>query len=131
MRCPVSSSVNDESGISGTFGEGFIHLMLGTDDQLYDPADGKWIVRSPGLTRVLEYYEAMTTAGVLPVEPLLNPELVAPPVMTRTVGRNAMVTMFTTFAAGQSAFSGIVVLYHSGGCGRCTGRRIIGTLRNW
>ena len=27
-------------------------------------------------------------------------------VMTRTVGRNAMVTMFTSFAAGQSAFSG-------------------------
>ena len=42
-----------------------------------------------------------------------------------------MVTMFTSFAAGQSAFSGIVVPYHSGGCGRCTGRRIIGTLRNW
>ena len=58
----------------GTFGEGFIHLMLGTDDQLYDPENGKWIVRSPGLTRVLQYYEEMTTAEVLPVEALLNPE---------------------------------------------------------
>lgn len=56
----------------GTFGEGFIHLMLGTDSPLY--ADGKWVVRSPGLTRVLSFYEEMTTTGVLPVAPLLNPE---------------------------------------------------------
>ena len=47
------------------------------------------------------------------------------------MGRNAMVTMFTSFAAGQSAFSGIVIPYQSGGCGRCRGRKIIGTLRNW
>src|SRR5262249_50343584 len=35
--------------------------------------------------------------------------------MTRTVGRSAMLTTFTSFAAGQSAFSGIVIPYHSGG----------------
>jgi multiple sugar transport system substrate-binding protein len=56
----------------GTFGEGFIHLMLGTDSPLYE--DGKWVVRSPGLTAVLNYYEDMTKTGVLPVDPLLNPE---------------------------------------------------------
>ncbi len=58
----------------GTFFEGFIHLMLGTESPLYDDADRKWVVRSPGLSRVLTFYEEMTTSGVLPVEPLLNPE---------------------------------------------------------
>ena len=58
----------------GTFGEGFIHLMLRTDSPLYDDTDQKWVVRSPGLTQVLSFYEDMTKAGVLPVEPLLNPE---------------------------------------------------------
>jgi multiple sugar transport system substrate-binding protein len=58
----------------GTFFEGFIHLMLGTDSPLYDPEDRKWVVSSPGLTEVLNFYEDMTEAGVLPVDPLLNPE---------------------------------------------------------
>ena len=58
----------------GTFFEGFIHLMLGTTSPLYDESDRKWVVRSPGLTQVLTFYEQMTQAGVLPVEPLLNPE---------------------------------------------------------
>ena len=58
----------------GTFFEGFIHLMLGTDSSLYDPEESKWIVASPGLTDVLTYYEALTEAGVMPVDPLLNPE---------------------------------------------------------
>jgi multiple sugar transport system substrate-binding protein len=56
----------------GTFGEGFIHLMLGTDSPLYQ--DGKWVVRSPGLTQVLGFYEQMVTSGVMPIQPLLNPE---------------------------------------------------------
>ena len=56
----------------GTFFEGFIHLMLGTGSPLYE--DGKWVVRSPGLTATLGYYEDMTEAGVMPVDPLLNPE---------------------------------------------------------
>ena len=58
----------------GTFFEGFIHLMLGTTSSLYDEADRKWVVRSPGIGQVLSFYEEMTKAGVLPVEPLLNPE---------------------------------------------------------
>jgi multiple sugar transport system substrate-binding protein len=56
----------------GTFFEGFIHLMLGTGSPLYE--DGKWVVRSPGLTATLGYYEDMADAGVMPVDPLLNPE---------------------------------------------------------
>jgi multiple sugar transport system substrate-binding protein len=58
----------------GTFGEGFIHLMLGTGSQLYDTQQKKWIVRSPGLTATLKFYEQLTTEGLLPVQPLLNPE---------------------------------------------------------
>jgi multiple sugar transport system substrate-binding protein len=58
----------------GTFFEGFIHLMLGTDSALYNAEEQKWIVRSPGLTEVLNFYQDMTEAGVLPVDHLLNPE---------------------------------------------------------
>ncbi|MDQ3784745.1 MAG: extracellular solute-binding protein [Actinomycetota bacterium] len=58
----------------GTFFEGFIHLMLGTGSPLYDAEESKWIVESPGLTDVLTYYEELTAAGVMPVDPLLNPE---------------------------------------------------------
>jgi multiple sugar transport system substrate-binding protein len=58
----------------GTFGEGFIHLMLGTGSQLYDPQQKKWVVRSPGLTATLKFYEQLTKEGLLPVQPLLNPE---------------------------------------------------------
>jgi multiple sugar transport system substrate-binding protein len=58
----------------GTFGEGFIHLMLGTGSQLYDTQQKKWVVRSPGLTATLKFYEQLTTEGLLPVQPLLNPE---------------------------------------------------------
>jgi len=58
----------------GTFGEGFIHLMLGTGSQLYDADQKKWVVRSPGLTSTLKFYEQLTTEGLLPVQPLLNPE---------------------------------------------------------
>jgi multiple sugar transport system substrate-binding protein len=58
----------------GTFGEGFIHLMLGTSSQLYDTQQKKWVVRSPGLTATLKFYEQLTTEGLLPVQPLLNPE---------------------------------------------------------
>jgi multiple sugar transport system substrate-binding protein len=58
----------------GTFGEGFIHLMLGTGSQLYDTQQKKWVVRSPGLTATLKFYEQLATEDLLPVQPLLNPE---------------------------------------------------------
>lgn len=74
----------------GTFFEGFIHLMLATKSPLYDYDQQKWIVRSPGLRQVLDYYEAMTTAGVLPVDQLLNPEPWVP-------------TKYEAFPAGELA----------------------------
>ncbi len=58
----------------GTFDEGFIHLMLGTNSPLYDTSDGKWVVRSPGLLSVFNYYEALAKADLLPVDALVNPE---------------------------------------------------------
>jgi multiple sugar transport system substrate-binding protein len=58
----------------GTFGEGFIHLMLGTGSQLYDIQQKKWVVRSPGLTATLQFYEQLAKEDLLPVQPLLNPE---------------------------------------------------------
>jgi multiple sugar transport system substrate-binding protein len=58
----------------GTFGEGFIHLMLGTGSQLYDTQQKKWVVRSPGLTATLQFYEQLAKEDLLPVQPLLNPE---------------------------------------------------------
>ena len=39
--------------------------------------------------------------------------------------------MLTLFSAGQAALLGSVTPYHSGGCGFCTGLRIIGSLSNW
>lgn len=58
----------------GTFEEGFIHLMLGTSSPLYDTTTSKWVVQSPGLTDVFNFYQSMTKTGVLPVQALLNPE---------------------------------------------------------
>jgi multiple sugar transport system substrate-binding protein len=48
--------------------------MLGTGSPLYDTDQKKWVVRSPGLTSTLKFYEQLTNEGLLPVQPLLNPE---------------------------------------------------------
>lgn len=74
----------------GTFDEGFTHLMLGTDSPLYDAADGKWIVKSPGLTSVFKFYETLTKDKLLPTEALLNPEPWVP-------------TKYTAFPKGELA----------------------------
>jgi multiple sugar transport system substrate-binding protein len=58
----------------GSFGEGFINLMLGTGSSLYDGSSKKWVVRSPGITRSFGFYVDLTKSGVLDVPPLLNPE---------------------------------------------------------
>jgi multiple sugar transport system substrate-binding protein len=58
----------------GTFGEGFVNVLLGTNSPLYDTKSKKWVVRSSGLTRVLGFYLDLTKTGVLDIEPLLNPE---------------------------------------------------------
>lgn len=62
----------------GTLGEGFVPLMMGTGDPLYDWEAGKWIVRSPGLLRVFKFYETVTKEGLMPIQPLLVAEPWAP-----------------------------------------------------
>jgi multiple sugar transport system substrate-binding protein len=56
----------------GTFDEGFINLLLGTDSQLYDASTDRWVVRSPGIDAVFGMYETLTREGLLPVAPLLE-----------------------------------------------------------
>ena len=59
----------------GTWEEGFRHVWLGfaESNQIYDPADGKWIVRSDGLLSALQVYETLASNGWLTVEALLSP----------------------------------------------------------
>jgi len=58
----------------GTFGEGFLNVMLGTGSTLYDSEAEKWVIQSPGLTQTFELYDELTKNKLLPVEALLNPE---------------------------------------------------------
>jgi multiple sugar transport system substrate-binding protein len=77
---------------AGSYAEGFINLMLGTDSKLYNTASKKWIVRSPGIEQSLGFYVDMTKSGVLDIPPLLNPEPWVP-------------TKYKAFAKGQLAVS--------------------------
>ena len=58
----------------GTFGEGFLNVMLGTGSTLYNSEAEKWVIQSPGLTQTFELYDELTTKKLLPVEALLKPE---------------------------------------------------------
>ena len=58
----------------GTFGEGFLNVMLGTSSKLYNTDTKKWVVKSPGLTSTFTHYADLTKAKLLPVSALLNPE---------------------------------------------------------
>jgi len=58
----------------GTFGEGFLNVMLGSGSKMYNDETKKWIVKSPGLTQTFTLYDELTKANLLPVEALLNPE---------------------------------------------------------
>jgi multiple sugar transport system substrate-binding protein len=58
----------------GTFGEGFLNVMLGTGSSLYNTDSKKWIIESPGLTETFNLYAELTKDKLLPVEALLNPE---------------------------------------------------------
>ena len=58
----------------GTFGEGFLNVMLGTGSTLYNQDTKKWVVESPGLTQTFALYDELTKNKLLPVEALLNPE---------------------------------------------------------
>ncbi len=59
----------------GTWEEGFRHVWLGyaESNQIYDPADGKWVVKSEGLLKALQVYETLAKNKWLTVESLLSP----------------------------------------------------------
>ncbi|MEZ4670664.1 MAG: extracellular solute-binding protein [Anaerolineae bacterium] len=59
----------------GTWEEGFRHVWLGyaESNQIYDPADGKWVVKSDGLLKALQVYETLAKNKWLTVEALLSP----------------------------------------------------------
>jgi multiple sugar transport system substrate-binding protein len=68
-------SINYPAGTQwggGSFDEGFMHVMLGTASPMLE--NGKWVVKSPGLTKAFEFYAALAKAGLLPVKGLETPE---------------------------------------------------------
>ena len=59
----------------GTWEEGFRHVWLGYAEskQIFDPADGKWVVKSDGLLKALKVYETLAKNKWLTVQALLSP----------------------------------------------------------
>jgi len=57
----------------GTFGEGFLNVLLGANGKIYDTETGKWVVKSAGLTDTFNVYAALFKSKLLPVQALLNP----------------------------------------------------------
>jgi multiple sugar transport system substrate-binding protein len=59
----------------GTWEEGFRHVWLGfaESNQIYDPSDKKWVVKSDGLLKALQVYETLATKKWLTVDSLLSP----------------------------------------------------------
>jgi len=59
---------------AGTFYEGFRMVWLGFDDQnIYDGAEDKWVVSSPGLLKSFQVYETLAKNNWLTVDELLAP----------------------------------------------------------
>lgn len=58
----------------GSFGEGFLNVLLGSGSPLYNAKNNKWIVKSPGLTNTFNIYADLVNKKLLPVQALLNPE---------------------------------------------------------
>ncbi|RIQ25884.1 ABC transporter substrate-binding protein [Jiangella rhizosphaerae] len=57
----------------GTWSEGFLPIVAGTDSTFYDEETGRWTLESDGLSATFDLYARLTEAGLLPVEDLLNP----------------------------------------------------------
>ena len=59
----------------GTWEEGFRHVWLGfaESNQIFDPADNKWVVKSDGLLKALTVYETLAKNKWLTVDSLLSP----------------------------------------------------------
>jgi multiple sugar transport system substrate-binding protein len=77
---------------SGTGDEGFIPMWVGTSSPPYDTKTKKWIVASPGLNQVFNWYLQLTKTGVLDIPPLLNVDPWVP-------------TKYKAFVQGKLAFS--------------------------
>ncbi len=57
----------------GTWGEGFMPLLGGTDTEFYDTESDMWDLESPGWLAVFELYDDLISNGLMPVEDLQNP----------------------------------------------------------
>lgn len=57
----------------GTWTEGFLPIVAGTGDTLFDPASATWHLEGDGLDASFELFSELTEKGLLPVEDLLNP----------------------------------------------------------
>src|SRR5215207_1472727 len=58
----------------GTFGEGFLNVMLGMGGTIYNTDSKKWVVESEGLNQTFKVYEELAKNKLLPTQSLLNPE---------------------------------------------------------
>ncbi|MBX3016221.1 MAG: extracellular solute-binding protein [Caldilineaceae bacterium] len=58
---------------AGTFYEGFRLVWLGFDRNIYDTAESKWVVSSPGLLKAFQVYDTLAKNGWLTVDALLSP----------------------------------------------------------
>jgi len=82
----------------GTFSEGFLLLMLGTRSPLYNPATGRWVVRSPGLLTVFKIYETLAKERLMPVDPLLAPQPWVPTKYRMFTAGDLLITTSGTWA---------------------------------
>src|SRR5215207_584245 len=58
----------------GTFGEGFLNVMLGMNGTLYNTDSKKWVVSGEGVNQTFKIYEDLAKNKLLPTQALLNPE---------------------------------------------------------
>ena len=58
----------------GTFGEGFLNVLLGGKGTIYNTQSNKWVVKSAALTDTFNLYASLFKNKLLPVQALLNPE---------------------------------------------------------
>ncbi len=58
----------------GTFGEGFLNVLLGGKGTIYNTKTNKWVVKSAALTDTFNLYASLFKNKLLPVQALLNPD---------------------------------------------------------
>jgi multiple sugar transport system substrate-binding protein len=57
----------------GSYDEGFRHVWLSFEGNIYDETDEKWVISSPNLLKAFEVYEKLAKNEWLTVEELLTP----------------------------------------------------------